>query len=245
MPRIRLFLFALFLPTLASAGLVRIDGADGPAVHPTASAELHHSSSAGYLSLRARHAAEDAVAFGGRASGIFAGGALELGRGAAATPVYAASDIRFLPFADASFDAVLNVFTSLGLFLSDDEDLVALREARRVLRPGGALLLESMHRDDVIASYAERDRWSLPDGTEIRVRRRFDPVTGISRERLQWRRGDESGRKAHALRLRTATEIDRLLLAAGFGPIRYYGDWDGSALHHTSESVIAVAISAS
>jgi ubiquinone/menaquinone biosynthesis C-methylase UbiE len=156
-------------------------------------------------------------------------------------PVYAAADIRFLPFADASFDAVLNVFTSLGLFLSDADDITALREARRVLRPGAALLLESMHRDDVIASYAERDAWSLPDGTQIRVRRRFDPVSGISRERLKWRRGEESGRKAHALRLRTATEVDALLRAAGFRDVAYHGDWDGVPFHHRAESLIAVA----
>ena len=158
-----------------------------------------------------------------------------------ATPVYVASDIRFLPFADASFDAVLNVFTSLGLFLNDYEDIVALKEARRVLRPEGALLLESMHRDDVIAGYAERDSWSLPDGTEVRVRRRFDPVSGVSRERLQWRRGEESGRKSHALKLRTATEIDALLRAAGFDDVQYFGSWDGRRFHHTSDSLIAVA----
>jgi SAM-dependent methyltransferase len=156
-------------------------------------------------------------------------------------PAYVAADIRSLPWADASFDAVINVFTSLGLFLSDDEDVAALREARRVLRPGGALLLESMHRDDVIRSYAERDRWMLPDGTEVRVRRRFDPVAGISHERLRWRRGDEEGRKAHALRLRTATELDGLLRAAGFGRIRYFGDWDGAPFTWQHESLIAVA----
>lgn len=160
---------------------------------------------------------------------------------AAHAPRYAAADIRALPFADATFDAVINVFTSLGLFLDDNEDTAALREARRVLAPGGALLLESMHRDDVIAQYAERDAWSLPDGTEVRVRRRFDPVTGISRERLKWRRGHESGRKRHALRLRTATEIDALLRGAGFDDICYYGDWSGASFHHRAESLIAVA----
>jgi SAM-dependent methyltransferase len=154
---------------------------------------------------------------------------------------YAAADIRFLPFADTTFDAVLNVFTSLGLLQNDDDDIAALREARRVLVPGGALLLESMHRDDVIASYAERDHWSLPDGTQVRVHRRFDPVTGVSRERLKWRRGDESGRKQHALRLRTATEVDALLRSAGFDNVTYFGDWDGSPFHHRAESLIAVA----
>jgi SAM-dependent methyltransferase len=153
----------------------------------------------------------------------------------------AAADIRALPFADAAFDAAVNVFTSLGLFLTDDEDVCALREIRRVLRPGGWFLLESMHRDEIIGAYAVRDRWILPDGTEVRVRRRFDPVRGISYERLRWRRGDDGGEKRHALRLRTATEIDALVRAAGFRDLQYFGDWDGSPLSHDSESLILVA----
>lgn len=161
--------------------------------------------------------------------------------GGAPAPGYVAADIRALPFADASFDAVLNVFTSLGLFLDDAEDIAALREARRVLRPGGRLLLESMHRDDVIRSFAPRDEWTLPDGTVVEVRRRFDPVSGVSHERLRWTRGAESGRKAHSLRLRTATEIDALLRAAGFGEVRYFGGFDGRPLSYRSESVVAVA----
>jgi SAM-dependent methyltransferase len=162
---------------------------------------------------------------------------------AAAAPGYVAADIRALPFADGSFDGVMNVFTSLGLFASDEEDVAALREAGRVLRPGGRLLLESMHRDDVITQYAERDGWTLPDGTEVRVRRRFDPVSGVSHERLRWRRGNETGRKQHALRLRTATEIDALLHAAGFVSVAYYGGWDGASFTHRDQSLIAVAVS--
>jgi SAM-dependent methyltransferase len=163
-----------------------------------------------------------------------------LQRGAAG-PLYAAADVRSQPFPDASFDAVINVFTSLGLFLDDAEDLKALGEAYRLLRPGGRFLLESMHRDDVISDYAERDRWTLPDGTEVRVRRRFDAVRGISHERLQWRRGDQTGKKQHALRLRSATDIAALLAAAGFDDVAYFGDWDGRPFSHRDSSLIAVA----
>lgn len=160
----------------------------------------------------------------------------------AGSPVrLAAADLRALPFRDGVFDGVVNVFTSLGLFVDDAEDLRALREARRVLRPGGRFLLETMHRDDVVAAYAHRDRWTLPDGTEVRVRRRFDPVTGVSYERLWWRREEERGEKRHALRLRTATEVDGLLRAAGFTGMRYYGDWSGEPFTHESPTLIVVA----
>lgn len=153
---------------------------------------------------------------------------------------FAAADLRALPFPDRTFDAVINVFTSLGLFLRDDEDLRALREAYRVLRPGAKFLLETMHRDDIVAAYGARDRWTLPDGTEVRVRRRFDPVSGISYERLRWRRGEESGEKRHALRLRTATEIDGLLEAAGFEEREYYGGLDGRRFTHESPHLVVV-----
>jgi SAM-dependent methyltransferase len=165
----------------------------------------------------------------------------DLLRRGAAGPRYVAADLRHQPFAAATFDVVINVFTSLGLFLDDAEDLAALGEAHRLLKGGGRFLLESMHRDDVMADYAERDRWLLPDGTEVRVRRRFDPIRGISHERLQWRRGGERGRKQHALRLRTATEIAALLQAGGFDDVAYYGDWNGRPFTHRDSSLIAVA----
>jgi SAM-dependent methyltransferase len=154
---------------------------------------------------------------------------------------FAAADVRALPFADHSFDAVVNVFTSLGLFARAADDILALAEARRVLAPGGTFLLETMHRDEIMAVYAEKDAWTLPDGTEVRVRRRFDPVTGISHERLRWKRGEQSGEKRHALRLRTATEVDALLRAAGYSAITYCGDWSGEPLRYDSPRLIAMA----
>jgi len=156
-------------------------------------------------------------------------------------PSFAAADLRSLPFAAEVFNAVLNVFTSLGIFHADADDVRMLREAKRVLAPGGRFLLETMHRDDVVRHYAARDRWSLPDGTRITAERTFDPVTGLSHERWLWRRGAERGEREHVLRLRTATEVAGLLRRAGFRDARFYGDWDGSPLGLESPRLIAVA----
>ena len=49
-------------------------------------------------------------------------------------PKLVQADYRELPFADASFDAALNLFSSIG-YLGDEEDTKALAEIRRVLRP--------------------------------------------------------------------------------------------------------------
>ena len=59
------------------------------------------------------------------------------------------ADYRELPFADASFDAAINLFTSLG-YLGDEEDTRALAEIGRVLQPGARLVLELMHRDRLV-----------------------------------------------------------------------------------------------
>ena len=50
-----------------------------------------------------------------------------------------------------SFDAALNLFTSLG-YLGDEEDTKALAEIGRVLRPGGRLVIETMHRDRLVSA---------------------------------------------------------------------------------------------
>jgi SAM-dependent methyltransferase len=50
------------------------------------------------------------------------------------------ADVRALPFADGEFDAIVSNST-LDHFRSTDEIVRALRELRRVLRPGGRLLL--------------------------------------------------------------------------------------------------------
>jgi SAM-dependent methyltransferase len=150
-------------------------------------------------------------------------------------------DLRALPWLD-TFDAAICVFSSLGYFVSDAEDLRALGAARHALRPGGRLLLETMHRDTIAREFAERDWWYGPGGERVWVERRFDAVAGVSREWLRWRDPDGAeGEKFHELRVRNATEWAALLREADLEPEAWYGDWKRSDFVLESERLIVVA----
>jgi ubiquinone/menaquinone biosynthesis C-methylase UbiE len=73
------------------------------------------------------------------------------------------ADYRELPFADASFDAVLNLFTALG-YVGKEGDVQALTEFYRVLRPGGLLVVETMQRDRLARIFSPRTWDGLPSG---------------------------------------------------------------------------------
>jgi cyclopropane fatty-acyl-phospholipid synthase-like methyltransferase len=150
-------------------------------------------------------------------------------------------DMRELPWR-GRFDAVVSLFSSLGYFLSDEEDLRVLRASACSLKPGGLFVLETMHRDQIARGFVERDWWRGEAGRAVWVEREFDAVAGITREWLFFERADGSrGEKYHAMQVRTATEWDHLLRSAGLAPLAWYGDWDFSEFTHESERLIVLA----
>lgn len=148
-------------------------------------------------------------------------------------------DMREIPWTDR-FDLVVSLYSSLGYFGADDEDLRVLRGVRAAMRPGGVFILETMHRDHVLGDYAQRDWWETDGGATVFVEREFDAVEGISREWTRWRKGGKGGEKYHEIRLRTATEWDALLRRAGLAAVDWWGDWQGMPFTHTSPDLIAV-----
>lgn len=81
----------------------------------------------------------------------------------------AVADLRSLPFADASFDAVLCVDNAVAHLMTSAEVTRGLRELGRVTRPGGVVLVST--RD------YERARIEHPPGTLPQVWRRADEET--------------------------------------------------------------------
>ena len=151
-------------------------------------------------------------------------------RGDADSPRFVRGDYRDLPFDDASFDAVLNLFSSLG-YLEQDEDLGVLRGFRRVLRPGGALIVETAHRDGLARLFTRQSRrtWDrLPNGSLFLQEREPDWVEGTMTERREIvRPNGERTERSFVLRVYSTKEWAEMLHEAGFADIQPFGSWDG------------------
>lgn len=144
-------------------------------------------------------------------------------------PKLVRADYRELPFAAESFDAAVNLFTSLG-YLGDEEDTGVLAEIRRVLRPGGRLVLETMHRDLLVRSFREQDWRLLGEGRLLLEQRTFDARSGVAQTTQTLI--DNTGRRdsrSFSVRVYTATELVAMLSRAGFAESKCYGDLEGAA----------------
>jgi ubiquinone/menaquinone biosynthesis C-methylase UbiE len=158
--------------------------------------------------------------------------------GDAEWPRWVRADYRDLPFGDASFDCVTNLYSSLG-FWGDDGDRQALREFRRVLRPGGALVVEIMHRDRLMAIYTPRSWHELPEGGLLIEERLIDYERGLSVVRHELVEPDGTRISApYEFRIYTVTELVAMARDAGFEQVSCYGDFDKTPVSRDTRLVL-------
>ncbi|MDQ3950804.1 MAG: class I SAM-dependent methyltransferase, partial [Gemmatimonadota bacterium] len=155
---------------------------------------------------------------------------------------YTRGDMRALPAQwTGRFDAAVSLSTSFGFFRDPADDVAAIGEFARVLRPEGVLLWHGASRDGVVARFLARDWWTTADGTTIAQERTFDPLSGLLsvESRRSGPRGEAT--RVHQLRLYTATRLAELFAAVG---LIVEGAWDGwrdRRLRRTSSEMLLVA----
>jgi SAM-dependent methyltransferase len=128
---------------------------------------------------------------------------------------YRRHDLRD-PLPDGDFDIALNIFSSLG-YGTEADDVAILATLRSAVRPGGRVFIETMHRDKAVMflSQSERHAYRLEDGTLFIEEPKFDALSGRVESMWYWCGPGGSGRKRSSLRVYSATELARLLAAAG------------------------------
>jgi ubiquinone/menaquinone biosynthesis C-methylase UbiE len=145
-------------------------------------------------------------------------------------------DMRKLPFADGSFDATVNLFTSFGYFQNEDENINVLKELRRVLRPGGKFLIDflnPLHVERNLVPESVRD--DEETGWTITERRRIEEGY-VKKEITIASPGSSDRHYSERVRLYTLSWFDIHLKAAGLGVEQVYGGYDGSEFVETEST---------
>jgi SAM-dependent methyltransferase len=136
----------------------------------------------------------------------------------------ACGDMRRLPLREAVFDAAYNVFTSIGYFEDDRDNLEVFREVHRVLRPGGRFFVDTINRDALFAPRFPfpRRMWTRGKGLYMLDEIDFDTVRSRFRTHRIFLRDDGTRREVDfSLRAYASHELAALLDEAGFALDRF------------------------
>ncbi|NNE43050.1 MAG: class I SAM-dependent methyltransferase [Gemmatimonadetes bacterium] len=143
-------------------------------------------------------------------------------------------DMRALPLAAGRFDGVTSLFTSFGYF-GEEEDTRALREAARVLRPGGFHLLDFLNPDAVRAHPTPETERVAGDWRIRETRRIVDGRRVVKRVQVAPRTGgaDVADYEENVM-LYEGDELRDRLAACGLTVRHEWGDYGGGAFHSGS-----------
>jgi SAM-dependent methyltransferase len=150
-------------------------------------------------------------------------------------------DMRALPF-DAEFDAVINVFTAFGYFADEADDVETLRRVGRALVPGGRFLLETLHRDALLARFQPHVEYTTSNGTRVVRDYVWDLARDVIEDRAALIRPDGTRAEyASALRVRSLSVLLALVREAGLEPVAWYGGLEGGPLQRDSRRLALVS----
>ncbi len=147
-------------------------------------------------------------------------------------------DMRKLPFANASFDGVISMFTSFGYFVSEAENWSVMAEAKRVLAPTAWLLFDFLNSDrvrDTLTEKSEREgeRWRAIERRRIEGDRVLKTVSIVKRDG-----GEELSRYEESVRLFSPSELRAGFDKLGFIERHCWGDYAGSPWSPASQRFI-------
>jgi SAM-dependent methyltransferase len=153
-------------------------------------------------------------------------------------------DMREIPFT-ASFDLLVNFFTSFGYFREDAENEKVLHAISKALRPSGYFLMDYLNREHVIKSIVPEDRKEI-DGAVLDQLRWVsgDPHESGSHVRINKQvtmteRG-KSRSYEESVRMYTLDEMLSMISESGLKVTNTFGDFDGQPVSADAPRMILV-----
>jgi ubiquinone/menaquinone biosynthesis C-methylase UbiE len=149
-------------------------------------------------------------------------------------------DMRSLPLAAQSLDALMNFFTSFGYFVEEQDNLAVLHEISRVLKPNARFMLDYFNVAHVIQNLVPESE--KMDG-EFRIveKRWIDTASNRVNKNTDIYRDNELVTQAgESVKLYTLEELIAMLNASGLVADRFYGDFSGVDVSDEHPRVIII-----
>lgn len=144
-------------------------------------------------------------------------------------------DMRKLPFADGSFRATVNLFTSFGYFEAEEDNVTVIRELARVLDEDGVFLIDYLNPAYVKRHLVPRsERVDEETGWKITEERRIDG--GWVKKEIAIDKAEGVKRYAEQVRLYPLSWFEQRLAEAGLTLRKVYGGYDGSPYSETESA---------
>jgi len=140
-----------------------------------------------------------------------------------------------------AFDVILNCFTSFGYFPSDEENAAVLSSVYRALRPQGRFALDFLNVELVSEIRGETRERSV-GGCTVFEERHFDADSERINKSIRIVEPNGTERSyLESVRAYGRSELEGMLVSAGFGRVRSFGDFDGGSFRKGSERLILLA----
>jgi SAM-dependent methyltransferase len=140
----------------------------------------------------------------------------------------------------AAFDLVLLLFTSFGFFRDDAENVGVLRNVAASLRPGGALVLDTMGKEVLARVFDPTASHESPDGLVIHRRRVEENWSRLENEWIIVAGGStQTFRFGHWIY--SARELTHMLIDAGFRAVDCFGNFHGASYGPEAKRLVVVA----
>lgn len=136
-------------------------------------------------------------------------------------------DAAALPFRSESLDVVVNLFNSFGYFLAEGQNVAVLREAARVLKPGGRFLLDTRNRQYQILYAPYHQLVTTSDDKQYLMRCHYHRE--LRRLDSRWSLPDDPDTIIHeaSIRLYGVEELQELITGVGLEVTGIYGNYFG------------------
>lgn len=129
---------------------------------------------------------------------------------------------------DETYDAVVNLFTTFGYFLEDEENASVLKSVASMLRPQGRFVIDYLNPDYVKKTLVPFEEGSFSD-KEVRINRKIRD--GMVYKTMAFSGGelDEEVRFEERVKLYDISWFQKNLEEIGFEIISRYGSYEGAS----------------